>query len=92
MSKIQENHFELIELCKYNRTPTDEYLSAQEQILNQWRNRKRAAKPGRPNLDRIRGVADRQKGESSHKKRKGTLVRSKQREPPVAYTHDTSQM
>jgi hypothetical protein len=70
MSKIQENHFELIELCKYNRTPTDEYLSAQEQILNQWRNRKRAAKPGRPNLDRIRGVADRQKGESSHKKRK----------------------
>ena len=70
MSKIQDNHFELIELCKYNRTPTDEYLSAQAQILNQWRTRKRAAKPGHPSLDRIRGVADRQKGEKRYKKRK----------------------
>ena len=71
LEKIQENHFELLEFCKFNRTPADDYLSAQEFILGQWRNRKRAAKPGHPTFDRIRGVADRRKGESvTRKKRK----------------------
>jgi len=82
MSKIQENHYELLEIIKYNRTPADEYLSAQEAILKEWRNRKRAAKPGHPSLDRLRGPADLRKGEK-RKKRKTCEAASAAESDPV---------
>ena len=70
MGKIQENHFELLELCKGNRTVADEFLDAQEEILKKWRNRKRPQRPGRPSISRLRGVADDRPGTSQPLKKK----------------------
>lgn len=65
LSKLQENHYEIMDLCKHNREAADGYLQDQEAFLNQWRNRKRARQPGRQRIDRLRGAGDRDKGTSA---------------------------
>ena len=65
LTKLQENHYELMDLCKQNRVLAHNYLQDQEALLNLWRNRKRPRQAGRKQIDRYRGPADRQKGSSA---------------------------
>jgi hypothetical protein len=90
LSAIQESHFDLLEMCKNNRTLTDEYFAAQEELKRNWRGRAQSHAAGRPSVARIRGRADAPK---SSKKRtcesaSEVVVRKRQRraseaaEPP----------
>jgi hypothetical protein len=76
LTKLQENHYELMDLCKQNRDLADKYLQDQEAHLNEWRNRKWARQSGRKQIDRLRGRADREKGASAraYKPRKKSKV------------------
>jgi hypothetical protein len=76
LTKLQENHYELMDLCKQNRDLADKYLQDQEAHLNEWRNRKRGRQSGRKKIDRLRGRADREKGASAraYKPRKKSKV------------------
>ncbi len=80
LSKVQENHYEIMEICKQNRVALDRHLQDQEDFLQDWRNRKRTRNPGRQTVDRLRGAADRDKGVSAHayKPRK---IRKKEEDP-----------
>ena len=86
LTKLQENHYELMDICKHNRDAAEKYVQDQEALLNQFRNRKRARQPGRKQIDRLRGGSDRKKGESAHayKPRK----RSKVDDDPVLKLRD----
>ena len=74
MGKVQDNHFELLDLCKTNRQLLDDYQKAQEELLGDWRSRRKPNAPGRKRVDRIRGVADVKK--STHALRKKQKVTS----------------
>jgi len=65
LSRLQENHYEIMDFCKVDREAAVTFLQNQDEFLNEWRNRKRMRQPGRKKVDRPRGVADRDKGASA---------------------------
>jgi hypothetical protein len=70
MGKVQDNHFELLDLCKTNRQLLDDYKKAQEELLGDWRSRRKPNAPGRQKVDRLRGRADDKKGTHRHANKK----------------------
>ena len=58
LGRLQENHYEFMELSKKDKQFADSYLQLQEDLKRQNASRKQRAHSGRQKLDRFRGPAD----------------------------------